>query len=203
MDKNRRKINTNISGIKATWVIIIRLKARLGPEDLIRTAYNNAAHAAQRALSWMREEGKTPITQHKPPALFHDESHTRCAHAAFSHNDGTGGTGPRWLDTFGNSFMATLRFQCDAVGCESMSSVQAKKKKVQSSQLLKFDKETRPSALFSAGSRHVFCFFSPFQTLYSLSNTVQKREGKMTSSISQQNFTHSSVINVNASGLSP
>lgn len=70
MDNNRRKIKKNISGIKATWVIIIRLKARLGPEDFIRTAYNNAAHAAQRALSWMREEGKTPTIQHKPPALF-------------------------------------------------------------------------------------------------------------------------------------
>lgn len=74
----------------------------MGPEDFIHTVYNNAAHTAQRALSWMREEGKTSITQHK--LAVYNGSHTRCVHAAFYHDDRTAGTGPCWLNTFGYSF---------------------------------------------------------------------------------------------------
>lgn len=97
VDKQRRKVNKTIP----TWVIIIRLKAHLGPEDFIHTVYNNAAHAAQRALSWLREESKTSITRHK--LAVYNRSHTRCGHTAFSHNDRTGGTEPCRLDTFGYS----------------------------------------------------------------------------------------------------
>lgn len=77
----------------------------MGPEDFIHTVYNNASHAAQRAfvthLSWMREEGKTSIYQHK--SAVYNGSHIPGAQAAFSHNDTTGGTEPYWLNTFGYS----------------------------------------------------------------------------------------------------
>lgn len=77
----------------------------MGPEDFIHTVYNNAAHTAQRAFvthsSWTGEEGKTSINQHK--SAVYNGSHIGGIHTAFSHNDTTGGTEPRRLNTFGYS----------------------------------------------------------------------------------------------------
>lgn len=112
--------------------------------------YNNAAHTAQRAfvthLSWTREEGKTSINKHKP--AVYNGSHTGGVHAACSHNDTTGGTEPCWLNTFGYSFMATLRFRCDVVEHKSMKKIQAE---LQSSQILVCREAMRLSSLLRQG----------------------------------------------------